>query len=380
MSGPLLTTILQAIVGAAGLGGAALLLAQARRRPSLAALAALLAVLGLQMVANLGDTAGWPLIGRLRPVLGMTYGPLLALFVLAISRHRRPLLARRWPHLLGPALGLLLVLAHAPTALVANAIFASLGAYLLAAHRILIRHRTVIALTRTDAESASLVWAERIIGLGFAVLILNVSDFWIGYGTVTRWQPVSTAALYGALLVLVGVVSVRAVRYPESTGAISAEEEDTLPVAEATPFSAEDDRAARQLAAEVGALLTERRLFLDPQLTLAAVARRLGRAPRELSAAVNIATGAGFPELVSRLRIAEAQRLLADPQRNASSILELLHEAGFSSKSTFNDAFRRLAGTTPSAWREAALRDRASAEDHVVPPAPTAGTTTRTSS
>ena len=239
MSGPLLTTILQAIVGAAGLGGAVLLLAQARRRPSLAALAALLAVLGLQMVANVGDTAGWPLIGRVRPVLGMTYGPLLALFVLAISRHRRPLLARRWPHLLGPALGLLLVLAHAPTALVANAIFASLGAYLLAAHRILIRHRTVIALTRTDAESASLIWAERIIGLGFAVLLLNVSDFWIGYGTVTRWQPVSTVALYATLLVLVGVVSVRAVRYPESTGAISAEEEDTLPVAEATPFSAD---------------------------------------------------------------------------------------------------------------------------------------------
>ena len=52
-------------------------------------------------------------------------------------------------------------------------------------------------------------------------------------------------------------------------------------------------------------------------------------------------------------RVAEFKRLIALPDSEQFTILALAFDAGFNSKATFNAAFRKAAGTTPSAYKKA---------------------------
>ena len=51
---------------------------------------------------------------------------------------------------------------------------------------------------------------------------------------------------------------------------------------------------------------------------------------------------------MNHYRIAEVQRLLADPAAGARSVLDAMYAAGFSSKSTFNALFKASTGLTPT--------------------------------
>ena len=110
-----------------------------------------------------------------------------------------------------------------------------------------------------------------------------------------------------------------------------------------------------QLFERVGRAVDEERLFLDPDLSVADLAARLASSPREVSEAINAVSGRTFFEFVNAKRIDEARRrLAADP---GLRILDVAMESGFNSKSAFNNAFRRFAGTTPSAFRKRPLSD-----------------------
>jgi len=60
-----------------------------------------------------------------------------------------------------------------------------------------------------------------------------------------------------------------------------------------------------------------------------------------------------FYDFVNGYRVAEIRDRLADPGTKHLNILALALDAGFASKSTFNQAFRKLTGVTPSAYRKA---------------------------
>ena len=56
-------------------------------------------------------------------------------------------------------------------------------------------------------------------------------------------------------------------------------------------------------------------------------------------------------ELVNAYRVAEARRLLEDPDSAPLTLLAVAHQSGFSSKSSFNKAFKTEVGLTPSQYR-----------------------------
>jgi len=98
--------------------------------------------------------------------------------------------------------------------------------------------------------------------------------------------------------------------------------------------------------------MAQRRPFLDPDLTLADLSDQVAMTPREVSELINQSAGAHFFDFVNRYRIEHAQSLLVAPER--PSITAVMHESGFNSKSSFNTAFKKHAGMTPSAYRSGA--------------------------
>jgi ligand-binding sensor domain-containing protein/AraC-like DNA-binding protein len=99
-------------------------------------------------------------------------------------------------------------------------------------------------------------------------------------------------------------------------------------------------------------LMTEEKVYLDPDLTLKKLAQRLNIHSNHLSRIINEQFGKSYSDYINQRRISEAQRRLADPALHNKSIMDIMYDVGFYSKSTFNAAFRKFTGTSPSAYRK----------------------------
>jgi AraC-like DNA-binding protein len=111
----------------------------------------------------------------------------------------------------------------------------------------------------------------------------------------------------------------------------------------------------------------------EPDLALAEVARRVGTNTTYLSRAINEGLDLNFNELINRMRAEEVARLIETEA--VPNFMQLAFEAGFSSKATFNRAFRAVHGVSPSDYR-VRLKSQKSAGSQIseAPPAPAPGT------
>jgi ligand-binding sensor domain-containing protein/AraC-like DNA-binding protein len=103
--------------------------------------------------------------------------------------------------------------------------------------------------------------------------------------------------------------------------------------------------------AELNTLMAEEKIYLDPDLTLKKLAERLHVHYNHISRIINEKYGSSFNNYINRYRVEEAQRRLADPELGKKNILEIMYDVGFYSKSTFNTAFKKFAGCSPSEYR-----------------------------
>lgn len=90
--------------------------------------------------------------------------------------------------------------------------------------------------------------------------------------------------------------------------------------------------------------------YLNPDLTLNQLAEDLEIPPRILSQIINEYFSQNFYDYINRLRIEESKRMLLDSS-NKMTVLEILYEVGFNSKSTFNNIFKKMTGQTPTEFR-----------------------------
>jgi AraC-like DNA-binding protein len=163
-------------------------------------------------------------------------------------------------------------------------------------------------------------------GLVFAVSLLS------GDPHLMTFLTGASGLLAGFVVVvaLVGVPLLFRVRQPGEAGRAAPSEAD------------------RMLMRSLDKTMKDKELFRDSNLTLARVARRLSVPTRDLSGATNRVTGENFSRLINGYRIAYARRALLETDL---PVTEVMFEAGFLSKSSFNTEFRRVAGLTPSQFR-----------------------------
>lgn len=112
------------------------------------------------------------------------------------------------------------------------------------------------------------------------------------------------------------------------------------------------DEQLQAYASRLDDLFGNKRIFLDSEITLGKTAEMIGIPAGYLSRLINERYGQGFPDLVSQYRIEELKRRLDDPGNGRFTILGLAMEVGFNSKSSFNAAFKKFTGQSPSVYKK----------------------------
>ena len=95
--------------------------------------------------------------------------------------------------------------------------------------------------------------------------------------------------------------------------------------------------------------------FLNPDITLETLANEISVNPRILSQIINETHKKNFKSYILEYRIRESMQILADSKYRNLTILEILYQVGFNSKSAFNNQFKLFTNLTPIEYRSKAI-------------------------
>lgn len=98
--------------------------------------------------------------------------------------------------------------------------------------------------------------------------------------------------------------------------------------------------------------MTSKKSYLKASLTIRNLAEEINMSSRDLSVLINQNLDKHFFDFVNEYRIKEAMHLLKNPSKKEFTVLEILYEVGFNSKSSFNTAFKKHTGLTPTQFRK----------------------------
>ncbi len=104
------------------------------------------------------------------------------------------------------------------------------------------------------------------------------------------------------------------------------------------------------LKAKLIYLMETERMFLNSELSLPELSETMGISPHDLSYVLNEGVGANFYQFVNAYRVAEAKQLMLSGKYAHLNILGIAYNAGFNAKTTFNTAFKRETGVSPSVF------------------------------
>lgn len=96
--------------------------------------------------------------------------------------------------------------------------------------------------------------------------------------------------------------------------------------------------------------MQEKKPYLKGDLSLLELSGMLGVKRHDLSRVINENTGHSFYDFVNSYRVSEMVKKINNPGLANRNFLGLALDSGFNSKATFNAAFKRHTGCTPSAY------------------------------
>ncbi|WP_136465683.1 helix-turn-helix domain-containing protein [Flagellimonas onchidii] len=112
----------------------------------------------------------------------------------------------------------------------------------------------------------------------------------------------------------------------------------------------------KDYASQMEQLMELKKLYLDPNCSLNKVATEMKLPAYLISHVVNNALDKSFPDFLNSYRIEEVKTRLLQPKNKNVKIASLAYDCGFNSLSSFNIAFKKSTGITPSKF----LRNNAS--------------------
>lgn len=194
---------------------------------------------------------------------------------------------------------------------------------------------------------------------------LLVSTVWLGYYVaecLVYPQIISFQQYYPLWLIdviLILIIGYRSIVQPKVVFRTNGLE--TIPASK-YQHSGLGEEELQALGKRLIAWVEESEAFLDPQLKLADLSEALGVSPHILSQVFSQAIQANFYDFVNQYRVEKVKQYLQDSKKQSATILSLAFDAGFNSKTTFNTAFKKFTGTSPSAYRKKSLTQSSSTD------------------
>jgi AraC-like DNA-binding protein len=232
------------------------------------------------------------------------------------------------------------------------------GLYLLVIYKHLIRYRKVVVENYSDADRLNKSWLTQLIYLFTLSYIIGLGRMYFRFSDFYEYERLVLTILITSVLLSICWILWQALHKPNLFTGVSS----TIEVIDEQVASQENssDPAISVIETEkydaivlrLRDYMQQRKPFLDPSLSIDTLAKLINLPGSELSLTINRIIGQHFFDFVNLYRINLAAEMLIANEQQQKTILEILYEVGFNSKSSFNTAFKKHLLMTPSQYRK----------------------------
>jgi AraC-like DNA-binding protein len=214
-------------------------------------------------------------------------------------------------------------------------------------------YKKVILQVSANSNSSETKWVKTILLIQIVILILNFLHLQLNEIVVFGLEFTLEPIVQVGILVLVNVMIYQGLKNPHFFQKIS---ETDLAIAEIKLSKEKTNNLniveLNLLAIKLEEYMSQYKPYLNPELNLNTLAEALKIHPKTLSQAINQILGRNFSEYINSYRIEEAKLLLQNNTDSHITIMEVMYDVGFNSRSVFNTAFKNKTGVTPSQYKE----------------------------
>ncbi len=245
--------------------------------------------------------------------------------------------------------------------------------YVLAAVYRLYQYRLLVRESYSSVNNRDLIWLSWLSVVVIAILLICVMTSlvggpWVWFLVIGRVAVLYFVGWYGMRQIIVFLPLMPTVHtntepqakiaISETPNNLSTNTQEGAEVLETNRYarSGMTEAASELIGERLVRRMTQQRDYLTMDLKLTDLAESIGTSPQLLSQYLNEKLGLSFFDYINGLRVTEVQRMLQSTASGDTPLLELALAAGFSSKSTFYTAFKKIAGKTPSQWRKDHVR------------------------
>ncbi len=235
------------------------------------------------------------------------------------------------------------------TCLFATFVFIAYTAlFLIMALKLHNSHRQQLMERFSDIEQRSLDWFTPVLLIWGAAWLMYAVEFslsalgvfWIGSGVLL---PILEA-------IALAIFIQRALNQK-----VLNESEKGLPSANQTRVALLSPEKMQLIASKLERAMKEDKLFLQDNLSLNKLSESISETENHISETLSQFLHTKFFQFINGFRVEEAKKALEDRDKLVTSIA---FDVGFNSKSTFNTAFKKIVGYSPSAYRNLLLENK----------------------
>lgn len=189
-----------------------------------------------------------------------------------------------------------------------------------------------------------LLWLQRLLFVLTVILAISIVSSVLQYFGATTYFNLSLIIILLSMGILVGRLIFNALDQQLPIVLQNADKK----------YSGSDltDKEATEVQSKILQTLKDDELYLDPELSLDHLSEKIGAGKRKVSQVINERMGKSFFDLINTYRIDKAKQIFKESKDPKLTVLEVLYEVGFNSKSSFNTQFKNKTSLTPSEFKK----------------------------
>ncbi len=219
--------------------------------------------------------------------------------------------------------------------------------YLILTFRLFNRYTSITFNTYSFADSLKFEWAKRFLIALILLILIRILFFLIN----PEWaQFGSKFWYYLCFSILFYYISISGyVNHTRSITLLDIGVNDLISKNQKHSSSRDYNNLEQieELGKALERIMIEEKMYLDPNLSVYELAKKIGTHPKKVSEIVNRIYHKNFNDYVNTYRVSEVISKIQLNEHKQVTLLGLALSCGFNSKSTFNRAFKQVTSQTP---------------------------------